>query len=127
MVCVKVQYRGKEVGEAQILPEGLYYRIQCACKAFGTGVYRLLLHSDTHSVDLGIGIPSGGSLLWDTRIAVKRVGVGELSFCLSMQMEQAQRDFVPVLQDQPFEPVVRLAGAKYEVRNGIPGLLLLEK
>ena len=82
-------------GLAEIIREGLYYRIRVHCPQSG----RVLVYEAKGMRDLGICVPSEGEFVIETRVPVKQLGEGELSFCVTSDKNM----FHPVEADKPFE------------------------
>ena len=122
-----VFYQDREVGKAYTRREGLYYAIRCSCNQVDSRKYRLCVSCCGKETDLGIGIPSHDMLTWETRIAVKRIGCGELTFSLAESTASGGKKFVPVKEGQPFEAIGCLEGARFASLNGVPGVWVIKR
>ena len=119
-----VTWGNKDTGKVLVLRQGLYYRFQCRCALDGDGIYRLMLRCGTHIENLGVLIPQDGSFLLDTKIPVKRVGEGDMSFSLVSQRDPAPESFVPICPEEPFAYISRLKQSFLQLHDGQAGACL---
>ncbi len=111
----------KSVGTAEVSAEGLYYRIDCYCTQEAIPPQRILVQSDTASVDLGICVSMAGEFVIHTRIAAKKLGQGALSFRLySPSTDKAT--FYNLDSDAPFPYITALKKVRFAVQGGKAGL-----
>ena len=101
----------KNVGQARMEREGLYYRISCRCSLQEKGVYRILVSCGSKQENLGICVPVAEGFGIDTKIPVKRLGEGKPEFQLLPRQEQPKGIFAPVYPEEPFSYMARLKGA----------------
>ena len=59
---LKVFHGDQIVGKANVVKDGLYWRIDAVCTIEGTDVHRLWAHDETGTVRLGVLIPEDGCL-----------------------------------------------------------------
>ncbi len=109
-------YNEKNVGQAEIIKEGLFYRIHCACKPTDEGIHRITVSDGISVVDLGICVPVGERFVLTTRIPAKRLTGENLSFALVGKNEGEHT--VPVDTGAPFAHLDKLENARLEVTNG---------
>ena len=114
------------IGKAQVLRQGLYYRVTCHCRLTGEVMYRLIIHCGGHDESLGVLIPMGGSFGLETKLPVKKVGEGKLDFFVLPKHPQKEGKFVPIYPEEPFSYISRLKDAHLEVRNGQTGVVIPE-
>ena len=119
--------RGNEtVGTATIEKQGLYYRICCRCKVSGEGIRRIVMTCGKSRHDLGICVPIDGAFGMDKRIPCKQIAAGEPEFLLLPKYPGVQGKFIPVYPDEPFAYMTRLKDAYLQVRDGRPGIVIVE-
>ena len=116
----------KAVGTAQVLREGLYYRIRCRCNLSGDVLYRVLIRCDRVEESLGILVPKDGAFSVETRIPVKKIGEGKLSFSVVPRHKPLGEMFVPLFPEEPFRYIEKLKTAYLEKRNGQVGIIIKE-
>lgn len=114
----------KSVGKAGVSREGLYYRIRCRCTLNGDRLCRVLARCADREESLGILVPQDGSFCLETRIPVKKIGVGKLSFSLVPKHRSMEGIFVPLCPEEPFRYISQLKDAYLERRNGNVGILI---
>lgn len=116
----------KPIGTANVRREGLYYRIHCRCGISGEVLCRVLVRCGKREESLGILVPQDGAFGLDTRIPVKRVGEGPLTFCAAPRHRDLQGQFIPLCPEEPFHYITRLKEAYLEKRNGQLGIVIKE-
>ena len=114
------------IGKAQVIRQGLYYRVICRCRLTGEVMYRLIVRGGGHEENLGVLIPMGGGFGLETKLPVKKMGEGELSFCVLPKHPELKGRFVPIFPEEPFSYISRLKDAYLEVRDGQTGVVLPE-
>ena len=112
-----VQWNGHNVGEVCLERKGLFWHITCKCNLMETDA-RIVAVSDGHRTDLGI-YPAAESV--ERWISVKSL---QLSDTLFFTLEKHTEQFVPLTETAPFEALAQLSAAKFEIRDGRPGMLL---
>lgn len=116
----------KPVGKAYVERKGLYYRIRCRCGLSGEVIYKVLVSCGGEQENLGILVPVGEEFGLDTRIPVKRLGEGSLSFRAMPRHSGLRGKFVPISPEEPFRYIARLKDAFLETRNGQIGIVIKE-
>ena len=116
----------KMVGTAEVAREGLYYRIRCRCTLTGETVSRVLVRCGEREEGLGILVPEDGAFVLETRIPVKKIGEGPLSFSAVPKHGPMEGRFVPLSPEEPFRYISRLKDAYLEIRNGRVGVVIKE-
>lgn len=116
----------KCVGSAGVRREGLYWRIRCRCKLSGEVLCRVLVRCGDREESLGILVPQDGEFGLETRIPVKKVGEGPLSFSAVPKHRPLEGRFVPLSPEEPFRYITRLKDAYLEKRNGQVGIVIKE-
>ena len=118
---------GKQAGKVLVQQSGLYYSFQCRCHLSGNVMYRLVVTCNAVRENLGILVPKDGSFVLDTKLPVKRIGAGEMSFELVPKRETAAGKFVPICPEEPFAYIARLKKSFLAFQNGQPGIFLNQK
>ena len=117
---------GEEVGRVFVQRQGLYYRICCRCRLTGAVRYRLIATCGENTADLGLCVPQGDRFGVDTRIPIKRLGEGAISFRLLPKHSSLEGKFVPVFPDEPFGYIHQLQKAYLARQDGVVGIILKE-
>ncbi len=111
----EVAYRGQTVGTADVIREGLYYRILARCRVSDSEIHRLYAGGEK----LGVLIPDRGGLILETRIPAKR-----WSEVPVFSLDASRGEFIPIRQGKPFSKLNKVRMGKLAIRDGEPGLLL---
>ena len=118
-------FLGKEkAGTAQVLKEGLYYRIKCLCRFTGDVPYHVEVCAGERSFDLGLCVPTEGGFGLVTRVPAKRLGEGALKFNASPRHQKLAGRFVPIRADEPFAYLSSLKTAFLAKIGGQVGAVL---
>ena len=115
---------GQSIGNARVEKEGLYYKISAKCRLSGTVVCKLTVTGSGHTEDLGILVPEGSWFVVHTKVPMKRLGDGELSFRAVPRHTELRGKFVPLSPEEPFSYLQRLGEAFLEIRDGRMGIVL---
>ena len=115
-----------QVGRVQISRQGLYYQIVCFCRLSGDVMYRLWAETDGRRESLGILVPEGSSFGLRTRIPVKRIGDGNVSFFIEPKTPKIKGKFVPLCPEEPFSYIARLKDAYLLEKDGMKGIVIPE-
>ena len=113
-------------GKALVRRQGLYYSICCRCRLTGLVRHKLLVSCGENTVDLGLCVPHGNEFGVDTKIPMKRLGGGELTFHLVPKHNELTGKFAPVSSDEPFGYIRRLQEAHLARQDGLIGVILTE-
>ena len=120
-------YLGKEpVGTANLEKQGLTYSICCRCRLSGEVPYKVVARCDGKEVDLGLLVPENGAFQLKSRVNVKQLGAGEISFHAVPRHVTPDVMFVPVSADEPFKYLSRLQNAFMARSQGIQGVVLTD-
>ena len=101
-------------GTAEIIREGLYYRIQIRCP----NAVRVTVAGANGMRDLGICVPLEEKFVIQTRVPIKQLGEGEMYFCVHSE----KNAFVPVETDKPFEHLDMIRDSALSFQNGQIGV-----
>ena len=111
------------VGKVAVHKEGLYYVFSCRCNLSGEQLYRLVVNRGCIQENLGILVPENGCFVLNTRISVKRIGEGEMSFRLVAKREEnPKKIFVPIYPEEPFSYISRLKRSFLVYQCGLVGI-----
>lgn len=119
-----VYFGTRQVGKVQVLRQGLYYRFACRCQLTGDVICRLYVTCGDRRESLGVVVPMGDGFGLDTKVAVRRLGEGMVSFSLHPRHETTAGKFVPISPEEPFAYLSRLKDAYLEKRDGQMGAVL---
>ena len=114
-----VTYNGKTVGNAEVSREGLYYRIRCSCTLADGKIYRVLLSNTS----LGVMVPEDSKFVLNIRRPVKQFDIPTPVFSVS----DGNDHWHPVCGDRSFLHLDKLGSAVFQIREGIPGILLINQ
>jgi len=118
-------YLGKDaVGKTAVTREGLYYRFICRCRLPGEQIYTLEVMCDDTKANLGVLVPDGKGFMLSTRIPVKQLGEGQLSFRITPRRESVGEQFIPLSPEEPFAYISRLKEAFLAKRGDTLGVIL---
>lgn len=117
---------GETIGKVWVQRQGLYYQIRCRCDLTGTVRYKLMASCGDITVDLGLCVPQDKQFGVDTKIPIKRLGEGTLSFRLIPRHSSLEGRFVPVSPEEPFGYIRRLQMAHLALQGGAIGILFAE-
>ena len=115
---------GKQVGIVSVKRQGLYYHFSCRCCLEGNVIYRLVITVGHSSLNLGIPVPEGGSFTLNTKLPVKCIGEGDMSFTLVPKHEPFSGTFIPISPEEPFAYISRLRNAFLVLRNEQVGICI---
>lgn len=125
MQKMNVSLDGRVVGTVKIQKIGLYYQICCRCKLPAGKLYRLKAICERNTVDLGICVPLEDDFAVDKRIPVKYLNIGNITFHLIANGEESNDIFIPLETEKPFSNLQNIMDAKFERRDSVPGLLII--
>lgn len=77
-------------------------------------------------MDLGLCVPHSDGFGMDTRIPVKRLGEGELTFRLLPRHSKPDGAFIPVSPEEPFGYIQKLQQAHLAQQDGLVGIIVNE-
>lgn len=64
-------YYDKQIGQATVNKRGLYYEISCRCELPDKQIYRIIISTESSSINLGVYIPIDGCAGLVKKIPVK--------------------------------------------------------
>ena len=113
---------GRQAGKVLVRRQGLYYHFSCICNLEKDRIYRLVVACGSFRENLGIPVPDGGSFVLNTKMPVKKIGEGNMSFSLVSKQETASGTFVPISPEEPFAYISRLKETFLVIQNGQSGI-----
>lgn len=122
--CVTVG--GNPVGKVTVRRQGLYYQFSCRCDLIGNSLYRLTVTCKTGRIYLGILVPENGGFVLNTKVPVKKIGEGDMSFSLVSKHDDRQGSFAPIYPEEPFSYLSRLKTSFLVYENGVPGIQIVK-
>ena len=117
-----VSRNGQHCGKVTVTCRGLYYQIHCRCILPPEDIFRLQVQCSGKTENLGVLVPGEDGFGLDTRIPVKRLGEGALTFSVRSKREPDAGRFVPIAEEEPFAYIARLKESFLEIRNGQMGI-----
>ena len=117
-----VTRNGNPCGKVTVSRQGLYYRIRCRCILPPEDIFRLQAACGIRRENLGVLVPVEDRFGLDTRIPVKQLGEGDLTFTVTAKRQPVQGRFVPIVDEEPFAYISRLKGAFLEIKNEQVGI-----
>jgi len=121
-----VKYQNTIVGQAELIKQGMYYRISCQCRLPKDGWYRLYLDNGVRDYDIGLFVPAAGEYRLVSSVPMRRFCGTDFQFTVkSMQPEEIGR-FFSVEVHEPFAELMRLEHACYKMKNGQVGIWISE-
>ena len=106
------------VGKVRMARQGLYYAIHCRCRIGGDVMYRLTVCCGDKREDLGVVVPVDGGFGLDTKVPVKRLGEGTVSFVLVPKYTAEEGVLVPIYPEEPFHYLARIKDAYLVKKDG---------
>ena len=116
----------RSVGQAVMVRQGLYWHFDCRCSLSGEAVFRITVSCGGKTESLGIPVPKGKEFVLRTRLPVKKLGEGELSFRVVPKHAPMPERWVPVCAEEPFAYLTRLEAAYLQVQDGQVGIAFRE-
>ncbi len=120
------------VGKAQILQEGMYYRICCTCEITRGGIHRIVVSDGENEVDLGICVPQGDKFSLTSRIPMRFLKGENRTFVLVRQGEYkpkseegpVEKKEVPVESGKSFPNLDELENAYFRNEDEHPVIVI---
>jgi hypothetical protein len=112
------------VGKVSVTRKGLYYHFLCRLQLPDQGVYRVCICCGDQAENLGIPLPEGRGFALEKSLPVSRLGRGKPNFFVAPKQ---QSRFVPIDPKEPFGALRYIKNARFQIRNGQPGLIIRDK
>lgn len=119
-----VCFAGKQVGKVQVRRQGLYYQIDCRCHLSGDVICRLQVRCGEKKENLGVVVPQDQGFGLRTRLPVKRIGEGNMTFLLVPKYDKLEGKFAPIYPEEPFSYIARLKEAYLVRQNDQVGIYI---
>lgn len=103
-----VSLNDRQIGKVCVMRSGLYYSFHCRCSLPEEGIYRLMICSGSTQKSLGILVPVEDEFGLDTRLPIKQLGEGMISFHVIPKKEARVGTFVPIRAEEPFTYIASL-------------------
>lgn len=117
-----VCFGGSVCGKAQIIRQGLYYRIFCRCTLSKNQVCRLRVQFQKDFRNLGILTPVEDGFGLCTKIPVKYIQEMPVRF-LAVPVNPLQDDrFTPIVPEEPFSYIEKLKESYLVKKDGKMGI-----
>ncbi len=120
----ELTFGNQMVGKVQVQRQGLYYRFVCRCQLTGDVVCRLQVTCGSSRESLGVVVPMGNGFGLDTKLPVKRIGAGQMTFSLVPKHEVTTGTFYPICPEEPFGYIARLKDAYLSRKEGQIGVVI---
>ncbi len=114
----------RPVGQAAVERQGLYYHIRCRCQLTGEILCKVVVSRGDRQESLGLLVPMAEEFGLETRLAVKKLGEGDLRFRVLPRHGELQGKFIPLSPEEPFRYLSKLKNAFLENRNGRVGVVI---
>lgn len=118
---------GQEIGNAIVTKEGLYYRFNCCSRLSGEIMYLLKVNCEKGEVNLGVCVPLQNGFGVNTRLPIKMIGNGDLSFYITPRHPDITNMFIPIRAEEPFRHLEKLERAYLKKQDGILGIMFAEE
>ena len=103
-----------QVGEAEVSKEGMYWRIECCCVPLSGKPEKILLHTQVHTIQLGLCVPETNGMRILKCIPNRQLLGEDFTFVIDHKKEDAVR----FVEGQSFADIHRLRDARLEMRDG---------
>ena len=106
------------VGTATVQKEGLYFSFTCICQIRRSGIYRVSIHAEDHSENLGVLIPEGNAYILTARLPQKRFITDNFSFQVIDAQKITSGICIPLASDKPFSYISKLRESNLVIIDG---------
>ena len=80
MLKYDIYYEDRVIGCAELNLAGLYYAVHCRCRLEHHGIYRVIVDSGTHRMNLGVCAPMNGEYVLTKNIPIKYLTDKKIKF-----------------------------------------------
>lgn len=116
----KILWNGKQVGQAKVEREGLYYKFTCVCVFHNYDIHRIIVSDGKELVKLGVCIPDGDKFTLSTRVPAKYLPGSSLCFTVEADSTSA----IPVFSGKLFAHLDKLETARFQIINGQSNIII---
>jgi len=117
-----VMLNNQQAGKVSVRRQGLYYHFSCRCHLNNDNIYRLFVCCGDKEEKLGILVPSEESFILNTKLPIKHIGAGDMTFHLACSNNSTTEIFIPLHPEEPFAYIARLKDAYLKYRYGQLGI-----
>lgn len=110
----------EKIGTAEVMRQGLYYRIRCLCDLSGSVPVRVQVLGENEA-DLGLCVPMGNRFGLESCIPIKRIGQGKLQFTAVAKHCKTEQ-IAAISPEEPFGYIARLKDAYLIKREQTVGI-----
>ena len=121
-----IELSGREIGQAEVTRQGLYYHFSCRCRLTGEVICRLAVVCGDKMESLGVPVPENGYFVLQKKVPVSKLKAGDLRVRVVPRHPQLEGKFVPICPEEPFAYLSRLKDAYLQRRSGVLGIVIRE-
>lgn len=123
----KVVLGDTPVGTVVMRRQGCFYSVECICSVPMDDRYKLVLHSDSTEIDLGLCVSYDHGFGLKTHIKIGEAEIHSAQFALISASTIFDGAFYPVQENQTFDKLEYLESGVLQVRDGKLGIVLKTK
>ena len=112
----------RAVGTVSVSKEGLYYVLDCRCRGLTKQLWRIGVITASAQRCLGVCVPEKEEFVIRTRLPIKCLGDAPFHFYIIT--DHNDDNWLPICTDKPVCKMTLWENARFERRNGKPGLRL---
>lgn len=121
-----IELSGREIGQAEVTRQGLYYHFTCRCRLTGEVICRLAAVCGDQMENLGVPVPENGYFVLQKNVPVSKLKDGNLRVRVVPRHPQLDGKFIPIRPEEPFAYLSRLKDAYLQRRGGQLGIVIRE-
>lgn len=121
-----IELSGREIGQAEVTRQGLYYHFTCRCRLTGEVICRLAAVCGDQMENLGVPVPENGYFVLQKNVPVSKLKDGNLRVRVVPRHPQLDGNFIPIRPEEPFAYLSRLKDAYLQRRGGQLGIVIRE-
>ena len=121
-----IELSGREIGQAEVTRQGLYYHFTCRCRLTGEVICRLAAVCGDQMENLGVPVPETGYFVLQKNVPVSKLKDGNLRIRVVPRHPQLDGKFIPIRPEEPFAYLSRLKDAYLQRRGGQLGIVIRE-
>ena len=111
-----------KVGTVTVEIQGLYCCVHCCCCLPKDKIYIVWVRNNEQREKLGVCVPSENGFQLDTKIPIKRLPKGDLSFYIEPKETDRKDTIVPLAPNEPFGYLAELRNASFIMEDDQPAL-----
>ena len=121
-----IELSGREIGQAEVTRQGLYYHFTCRCRLTGEVICRLAAVCGDQMENLGVPVPENGYFVLQKNVPVSKLKDGDLRIRVVPRHSQLEGKFIPICPEEPFAYLSRLKDAYLQRCGGQLGIMIRE-